>query len=280
MTDYDDGTVHFTWGSSTDQGQKRPINEDSHLSAFPLFLVADGMGGHSAGEIASATALAAFDPLIGRTSVSMDDLAAAFAAAVSDVDSIESTEFAAGTTLTGVGVSEHAGVTYWLVINLGDSRTYRLSGEGLEQVSVDHSAVQELVDAGTLSPAEAGSHPNRNVITKAIGAGSHAVPDFWLLPASVGDRILICSDGLTRELADDRIELVLREESSPQIAAMRLVHEALLHGGRDNVTVVVVDAVSIRSSELLDDQTHSRAPSDDTLPRNFDPEREAPRASL
>ncbi len=278
MTEFNDGALHLAWGSSTDRGLKRSLNEDAYLTVFPLFLVADGMGGHSAGEIASASALEAFRPLTGQRTVSMDELADAFTVAVTTVAGIESTEFAAGTTLSGVALSEHAGTTYWLVMNLGDSRTYRATDTGLEQVSVDHSAVQELVDAGILSPAEAGRHPNRNVITKALGAGSHAVPDYWLLPASPGDRMLVCSDGLTRELDDDRIALVLHEESSPQNAAMRLVQEALLHGGRDNVTVIVVDAVTVCATTHPDEQTHSRtgadggtAFSDDTVPRYVNP---------
>ncbi|MBU4465006.1 MAG: SpoIIE family protein phosphatase, partial [Actinobacteria bacterium] len=128
-----------------------------------------------------------------------------------------------------------------------DSRTYRLSDGMLEQISVDHSVVQELVDSGQLDRAAAARDSRRNVITRAIGAGSDADPDYWLLPAEQGDRILVCSDGLTGELDDVRIRHILQTEHDPQAAATRLVHEAMLSGGRDNITVLVVDATQVTS---------------------------------
>ncbi len=241
--------VELAWGSRTDVGLRRKTNEDALIAEFPIFLVADGMGGHEAGGVASVRALDAFRPMVGRDAVSLQECSQAFAEAVGLVAGIESSKAAAGTTISGVTVSEHDGVTYWLVINIGDSRTYRLIDGELEQISVDHSAVQELIDAGKISPLEAERHPERNVITKAVGAGSVAEPDYWLIPASTGDRLLICSDGLSKELSAGEITRVLVEEPSPLTAADRLVHEALLRGGHDNVSVIVVDAVTLPDDE-------------------------------
>jgi len=233
-------------GAATDIGLRRTLNEDSFVAAAPVFLVADGMGGHQAGEVASATVIGEFSRLAGRPSVSVDDLRAAFEAARSRVAALPAGGGAgAGTTLTGVAIADVDGDGYWLAINVGDSRTYRLSGGQLEQISVDHSVVQELIDRGELDHAQATRDARRNVITRAIGAGSDADADYWLIPAEEGDRILVCSDGLSAELSTERIDAILREEAHPQAAATRLVHEAILHGGRDNITVLVVDAISV-----------------------------------
>jgi serine/threonine protein phosphatase PrpC len=251
--------VTVVFGSATDAGLRRRINEDSFIASPPLFLVADGMGGHRAGDIASATAIEEFAGLAGRASVGVDDVRAALLRARRRIDALASGEGAgAGTTITGVVIADIDGEGYWLAVNLGDSRTYRLSEGEFEQVSVDHSVVQELIDAGELDPAAAASDRRRNVITRAIGAGSDAEADYWLLPAEAGDRILICSDGLSGELDRDEIHAVLLAEPDAQTAATRLVHEAMLRGGRDNITAVVVDATAVRS--------RADRPSDDTAP--------------
>lgn len=242
------GPITLAFGAATDPGLRRRINEDSYLAAAPLFLVADGMGGHNAGEIASATVIQEFAALTGRASLAVDDVHAAVATARTRVAALPPGAGAgAGTTLAGVVVADIDGEGYWLAINLGDSRTYRLSGGRLEQVSVDHSVVQELVDSGQLAADAAQRDARRNVITRAIGAGSDAEPDYWLFPAEDGDRILVCSDGLSGELEKDAIHGILLAESDPQAAATRLVHEAMVRGGRDNITAIVVDALSVRS---------------------------------
>ena len=245
-------SVELAWGARTDVGLRRKVNEDTLIADFPLFLVADGMGGHEAGDVASERALEAFRHLIGQPTVSLDEVHAAFRNAVRDVAGIEAVR-AAGTTISGVAVSQQGGGSYWLVINIGDSRTYRLSAGRLEQISVDHSAVQELLEQGRLQPQDAETHAGRHVITKAVGAGSRAEPDYWMLPARAGDRLLVCSDGLSREVGFDRLRDVLTEEAAPEAAAVRLVHEALLHGGRDNVTVIVIDALSVSDDAVDDD---------------------------
>ncbi|MEV4991515.1 PP2C family protein-serine/threonine phosphatase [Pseudarthrobacter sp. LMD1-1-1.1] len=258
--------IDLAWGAHSDRGRRRPLNEDSFLAEPPLFFVADGMGGHTGGDRASAAAIDAFGELRGRPIVALDDVERAFARAVQDVSGISTGADAAGTTISGVAVTEQGGEAYWLVVNIGDSRTYRLAAGVLEQISVDHSEVQDLVDKGEISATEAERHPRRNVITKAVGAGSYDEPDYWLLPIAQGDRIMVCSDGLSKELDAARLTQVLSEERSPQTAATRLVHEALLHGGRDNVTVVVVDALRA-NDRVAEVDALAQLPDEDTLPR-------------
>jgi len=235
-------------GAATDAGLRRRINEDSYLAASPLFLVADGMGGHNAGEIASAAVIDEFAALAGRESLTIDEVQTAVTASRRRVAMLPPGAGAgAGTTLAGVVIADVDGEGYWLAINLGDSRTYRLSEGRFEQVSVDHSVVQELVDSGELAAEAAERDSRRNVITRAIGAGSDSEPDYWLLPAEEGDRILVCSDGLSGELDHDALHAILLTETDPQAAATRLVHEAMVRGGRDNITALVVDALAVRT---------------------------------
>ncbi|SDG43045.1 PP2C family protein-serine/threonine phosphatase [Microbacterium pygmaeum] len=251
-------------GAATDAGLRRRVNEDSFLAAAPLFLVADGMGGHQAGEVASAAVIEEFARLAGLPALTIEDVQLSLRHARRRVAELPLGDGAgAGTTLSGVVVASIEGEGYWLALNLGDSRTYRLSEDVLEQISVDHSVVQELIDSGELDEASAAIDTRRNVITRAIGGGSDAQADYWLIPADEGDRILICSDGLSGELDRAAIEAVLRAESDPQAAATRLVHEAMLRGGRDNITAIVVDALQVRARD-------QRTPERDTLPGGAD----------
>ncbi|MCK0118046.1 protein phosphatase [Isoptericola sp. CG 20/1183] len=264
-------SIGLLWGAATHRGARRRLNEDSYLAGGSVFFVADGMGGHEAGEVASAAAVEALRPLVTAEVVGVDDVRCRVRTAHDAVRRIETAPGrGAGTTLTGVALTAQGGEPYWLVVNLGDSRTYRLADGELEQVSVDHSEVQELVDAGSITRVEAQTHPRRHVVTRALGAPEIPDADFWFLPVHAGDRLLVCSDGLTGELSDARIALVLLVEADPQAAADRLVREALEAGGRDNITVVVVDASGL--TEALE----STAPRDghadhqdeeDTVPR-------------
>ena len=144
-------------GAASDTGLRRRVNEDAFLADAPLFLVADGMGGHDAGDRASAAVVAEFARLVGAQSLGIDEMRAALRRARARVEAIASDGRAAGTTLTGVVVAEVGGVGYWLTVNVGDSRTYRFANGLLEQISVDHSVVQELIDAGVLTGADAGT---------------------------------------------------------------------------------------------------------------------------
>jgi protein phosphatase len=255
-------------GAATDAGLRRQLNEDAFLSVPPVFLVADGMGGHERGEVASAAAIAEFAGFAGRASLTIEDVRAALARARRSVDGLSvDAAIGAGTTLSGVVIADVAGEGYWLAMNLGDSRTYRLAGGRLEQISVDHSVVQELMDRGELTPEDALRDRRRNVITRALGAGSDADADFWMIPAAQGDRILVCSDGLPTELPAERIRTILAIEAHPQAAATRLVHEAVLHGGRDNITAVVVDAVAVARRGAAAPAEDGPGVDSDTLPR-------------
>lgn len=245
--------VDITFGAATHAGLKRKANEDSYLAATPLFFVADGMGGHDAGARASAAVVDEFALLATAGDVSVESLRAALHRARVKVQAIDSGQRAAGTTLSGVAVVDVAGMDYWLTINVGDSRTYRYAHGVLEQISVDHSVVQELIDAGILDGASAQIDRRRNEITRAIGAGNDGEPDYWMVPVESGDRILVCSDGLSGEVDAARIARVLGDEDDPQEAATRLVHEALLSGGRDNVTAVIVDAAGGPAGDELFD---------------------------
>lgn len=233
----------LSWGAATHEGLRRQVNEDGFLAGDGVFLVADGMGGHDAGEVASALALEALSPLRDIAQVDPDVVVGLVAAAQARVRGIDTGPGGrgAGTTLTGAVVAYQDGVPYWLFVNVGDSRTYLLSGGRLDQVSVDHSEVQQLVDAGLLTEQEARRHPRRNVVTRALGADDTPDPDFRYVPVVLDDRLLVCSDGLTVELTDERITQVLLDHPDPQQAAGRLVDEAIAAGGRDNITVVVVD---------------------------------------
>lgn len=243
----------------TSVGMRRDHNEDAFLESAPLFLVADGMGGYEAGEVASAAAIGAFGSLVGRPCLDISELREAYKTAGENVMAVGSGgRRSAGTTLAGVAISQNQGAGYWLVVNVGDSRTYRYAGGKLEQISVDHSLVQEMIDAGELSIEEAAGHQSRNVVTRALGAGIVSDADFWMIPAAVGDRMLVCSDGLTGELSDAQIERVLAEGSTPRRTAQALVDAANAHGGRDNVTVVIVDAVAVSRADDVDGDTIPR----------------------
>lgn len=262
--------VHAAWGAATDRGLRRSLNEDAFLAAEPVFVVADGMGGHEAGEVASACVVDVLrSRLVGRP-VTPELVHAAIEEAHREVQRIEAEPGrGAGTTVSGVVLAEVTGEPYWIVANLGDSRTYRLAHGDLEQISVDHSEVQELIESGAVTRAEAAHHPRRHVVTRAIGAAGSIDVDYWLLPVGRADRILVCSDGLTGELSDEVVSAILLTEQDPQSAAERLVAEAVHAGGRDNVTVVVVD---VRDLDGYEDGSSATAPrgamlDDDTLPR-------------
>lgn len=276
LTDPDlTGTVRVVSAHATDVGRVRETNEDSVLDAHPIHMVADGMGGHNAGEVASAIAVEEFEKLTVQENVTIEQLGDALRSAGARISSLSADdERGAGTTVALVATMVLDGVGYWAVMNLGDSRVYRLSGELFEQVSVDHSVVQELIDHGDLTEAEARVHPYRHMITRALGVGAEPEPDFWLIPAEVGDRILVCSDGLTNELSDEAIERLLRSDADVDGLSREFVSSAVDAGGHDNVSVVVVEATGLVGQPAEDDrQQGSGAPrpavevEEDTHPR-------------
>ncbi|OKL48286.1 hypothetical protein BSR28_00830 [Boudabousia liubingyangii] len=246
------GGLSFAVGVVTDPGRRRPHNEDAYLAQAPWFLVADGMGGHQSGALASSAVVRAFTEVKRRVPVSERTLRKCLNAAARYTDQLSTQTFdAPGSTVSGLvfgssATSETKTVDQLLVFNEGDSRTYRFVGGQLEQITTDHSQVQELVDAGLMTPQEARVSTSRNVITRALGAmsGPYAHADIFTIPVRVGDRFLICSDGLSDELEDQQIRALLLEHEDPQEAAHRLTKAALNAGGKDNITVLVLDLLA------------------------------------
>lgn len=250
-------SLEVRFGAASHQGLVRSSNEDSYLTAPPVFLVADGMGGHSAGELASRAVVEVFAGLASAQWLTAEMLAQAVERATSKVAALPGEGKAPGSTLTGVGLAEQAGMPCWLVFNVGDSRTHLLRGGELNQISVDHSATRR---------GEA--RPERHVITRALGAGlRRPVADQWLIPAAAGDRIVLCSDGLSNEVTPELITAILLTTQDVQEASRALVRAALQAGGRDNVTVVVVECVRVVStSSSADADSTATSESDDTVP--------------
>lgn len=239
----DDGSVvTLDWAGVTDVGLRRAHNEDSFVARSPLFVVADGMGGHSAGDVASDAVVTRLDQAARAEFFDTDALEEALREATDDIEiAAVGTELGVGTTVTGAILTKEGEAPYFTIFNVGDSRVYMLDSGVLRQVTVDHSVVQEMVQAGMLHPDDAENHPDSNVITKAIGFGADPSPDYWRVPARPGLRLLVCSDGLTKELNARAIATVLGANPESEAAATALVTAAVAAGGRDNVTAVVVD---------------------------------------
>jgi protein phosphatase len=237
-------TISLAWAAVTDVGRKRAANEDSYLARSPIFAVADGMGGHLSGDLASAAVVRRLDEQVTTDFVPPQLIEHALEAATRDIDIIAGdSELGVGTTVTGAILTLIDGVPHFAVFNIGDSRVYRFAKNSLKQVTIDHSLVQEMVDSGTISKAQALKHPDGNIITRAVGFQSQPTPDFWMVPVVSGLRLMICSDGLTGELDDKRIRLNLAAGLKTQETVGALVDAALASGGRDNVTVIVVDVL-------------------------------------
>ena len=238
------GTTGLTidWAGVTDVGLRRAHNEDSYVAQAPVFVVADGMGGHSAGDVASDAVVRRIEEAAVRDRLTTDDLEEALRLATADIAvAAAETELGVGTTATGAFLSDDDGEPEFTIFNVGDSRVYLVDAGVLQQVTVDHSVVQEMVDAGLLRAEDAENHPDSNVITRAVGFDVAQRPDYWRVPARAGLRLLVCSDGLTKELSAADIERVLAAEPESLGAASALVRAAVEAGGRDNVTAVVVD---------------------------------------
>lgn len=229
-------------GSATDVGLVRSNNQDRLLVADPLFAVADGMGGAAAGEVASATAIdtlrEAFDATGASTPEGLIEAAQTANRAVWDQAESNPEMRGMGTTLVALALLEDGRLG---VVNIGDSRLYAFRGGALRQVTNDHNLVAELVAEGRISKEEAEVHPRRNIMTRALGVDPDVPVDIFFEEAVAGDRFLLCSDGLPRELRDDHIASLLQRLADPAEAAKELVEEAKRRGGNDNITVIVVD---------------------------------------
>ena len=274
--------AELRWGSATDPGRIRPDNEDNLLAAPNVFAVADGMGGHRAGEVASALAVDLLRSHLSEPGADLEAVIAAVAevngdiyrAAIGNPD-----QQGMGTTVTALAViaaTEPADATpaaergapgqpahgdgqaddtdtdadpgspaeQLALVNVGDSRTYLLRHGRLRRITVDHSYVQELVATGHITDDEARTHPRRNIVTRALGIDPAVRVDAWTLPLVRDDRFVLCSDGLVDEVRDDDIVEVLTTLTDPQAAADELVALANRQGGRDNISVIVVDVLA------------------------------------
>ena len=244
----------------SDTGRQRRANEDSLFARSPLFVVADGMGGAQAGEVASRIAVEAYERGLPGNGGAEERLAAVAQLAnqrIHDLGVQDPTRSGMGTTLTAALVDGEV----VSLAHVGDSRAYRMRAGELQQLTVDHSLVGELVRRGKLTEAEAQDHPQKSVITRALGVEAHVEVDTISYSAQAGDLFLICSDGLTTMIHDDLIADVLRDSKTLSQAGQRLVDEANESGGRDNITVILFRLEELAAGEsapatpVVDDTT-------------------------
>ncbi|MBG02414.1 MAG: hypothetical protein CL470_09135 [Acidimicrobiaceae bacterium] len=234
----------FAWGAATDVGKLRNMNQDFHAVSNSLFLVADGMGGHRGGEIASEIATRAMIEEQKYSTVETFREQIVKANIEVRIEAESNPEYQGmGTTLCGLTrlYSDNDEAVEIALANIGDSRIYLLSAEKFSQITIDHSLVEEMRREGKITEQQAANHPQRNIITRALGITTEAHVDCWRLPAQKNDRFLLCTDGLTNEVHDTEIHGVLQSFTNPQEAAQELIDLANTNGGNDNITVVVVD---------------------------------------
>lgn len=237
----------LAWGSRSDVGLVRGHNEDSFLVQAPLFAVCDGMGGHAAGEVASSIAVST---IAEKAPAGADDVLLGVAVEAANTAVMLGAEQGVGKPGMGCTASccliEEGKMA---IAHVGDSRIYLLRHGSLVRVTHDHSYVEELVDSGQITADEARTHPSRSIITRALGSDPDMYADHFSLEVSNGDRVILCSDGLSSMIADSEIEALAVSSATPQQAADNLVAAALTAGGLDNVTVVVVDVVDDGTAE-------------------------------
>ena len=227
------------YASRSDVGNVRAHNEDSFIAQSPLFVVADGMGGHEAGEVASEIAIRT---MADNVPPAPDAEALAYAVVMANEAVLRGAQD--GTGRPGMGTTMTAALVYddqLVIAQVGDSRAYLLHEGALQRITRDHSLVADLVEQGRLTEEEARVHPQRSVITRALGSDPHMQPDTYRMRVEPGDRLLLCSDGLSSMIDDTAIEAILGFNPDPTAACDALVDEALAAGGLDNITVIVVD---------------------------------------
>jgi len=241
--------------AGTDTGRQRRANEDSLLARAPLFVVADGMGGAQAGEVASRIAVQSFQPGLPDSSepeLALAQLALAANSRIHELSHSNAEQAGMGTTLTAIYVGEQDVA----IAHVGDSRAYCLRDDELMRLTDDHSLVDELMRQGRLTPEEAVEHPQRSVITRALGPEGSVEVDTRSFPARAGDVFLLCSDGLTTMLSEAQIAAALRAHAPLRDAGETLISAANEAGGRDNITVVLVrlEDVAIGERSPLEEQ--------------------------
>ena len=226
-------------GSATDIGRVRERNEDSVLVDPPLYVVADGMGGHRGGQVASQVALETMEELATEGPGSLAEHVRRANRAVWDRSVEDERLSGMGTTLTAARIDGASA----LIAHVGDSRAYLLRDGMLRQLTTDHTLVDRMVKSGEITEAEAEVHPHKNVLTRALGTDEQVEVDEDSIALVDGDRLMICSDGLTGMVTEDQIQAILENSDHPQQAADRLVKAANRAGGIDNISVVVLDAI-------------------------------------
>ncbi len=247
-------TLALRYAVRSDVGLLREGNEDSAYAGPRLLAVADGMGGHAAGEVASAVAISALADLDGE--LPAGDLLEALADAVARANHILHDRVAAAPSSGGMGTTLTAMLwagTRVAVCHIGDSRAYVLSAGEFQQITHDHTLVQSLVDDGRISPDEAATHPQRSLLLRALDGSTDVEPDLSLREARAGDRYLLCSDGLSGVVSEQTLHQTLAAVTEPDEAVRQLVELAIRGGGPDNITCIVADVV--------DSATAARPPS-------------------
>ena len=258
----------FKWGAATHVGNVRISNQDKYGITSNLMAVADGMGGHNGGEVAAEIAVTTLTASSGFQSINE------FAYLVQKAHHLIRARAQENINLDGMGTtlcalseintqetSQRIGA-----VNVGDSRIYLFTNNVLHQVSIDHSLVQELIDSGKINEIEAKSHPHRNVITRSLGHQPIIKVDAWEIDSIIGDRYLLCSDGLTNEISDTEIAEILSTKSDPQQAADQLIQSALENEGLDNVTAIVADVLlgkEERNSSIIQFDVQTLSPEED-----------------
>lgn len=260
-------------GSRSDTGCVREHNEDSVIVKPPLYAVADGMGGHAAGGVASEIAV----DILAENALSITS-AQDLIDTVRNINRSIIDAARSGTGRPGMGTTLTAAVldgTRILLAQVGDSRAYLLHKHSLQQLTRDHSYVGELLAGGHISKSEAASHPKRSVITRALGSDLKTEADIYELEAVAGDRLLLCSDGLYGMVSDEDIANILIAELDPQAACDRLIASAREGGGHDNISAIVVDISEAKSKFLAfcpeEEALHSRSFSKERSPHKKRP---------
>ncbi len=241
----------------TDIGKKRKMNQDylfftDHpLGCFPnLYIVADGMGGHKAGDKASSYAVTRFVELSKKTGdmhpfMAMNQLLSQVNEELYRISTQQEEYAGMGTTFVAATVKDDTAY----IMNVGDSRLYFFDGEEIRQITMDHSLVEELVRAGQLSPEEGKNHPQKNIITKAVGVYDSLQPDFFKIPIKKKQSILLCSDGLSNMVDDINLRDILSEDCSLEDKVEKCKSEALFFGGNDNIAVIIAEMEDRRCTE-------------------------------
>jgi serine/threonine protein phosphatase PrpC len=238
----------------TDTGRQRRDNEDSAFARAPVFVVADGMGGAQAGEVASRIAVEAFEQGLPDSGSPEERLATRVREANAQIyerSRADRQRAGMGTTLTAAYVDD----THVAIAHVGDSRAYLFRDGTLQRLTQDHSLVDELVRRGKLTEEQAAEHPQRSIITRALGPEPDVEVDTWTYPARAGDVVLLCSDGLTSMISEERVKATLTEHDNLDEAADALIREANEAGGRDNITVVLFRLEEIGADDNAGEET-------------------------